>query len=408
MHILFLNPVGKIGGAEQVLYQCIESVRSLRETWQTTVVMLSDGPLRAAVEEAGARCVIVPLPKSLARAGDTGWRSQNKLRQGLSLSQHTLVLSLPVLRFSLSLRRMIKSLKPDLIHSNGLKTHVFARLVHSHKTPTVWHVHDFYSARPAMARMLRFMTSGVATGIAISKAVADDVHRVLPKLPIELIRNAVSLCKFRPDGSIIDLDELAGLPIPEPDVLRVGLVATYANWKGHDIFIRSIARLADDFPLLRGYIIGEPIYATRGSQFSRQELSDLAKSLNIADRIGFIPFQRNTADTYRSLDIVAHTSTRPEPFGLTIAEAMACGRAVIVSNSGGAAELFTEGHDAVGHSPGDINGLSAAMRRLLLDPELRFALGKNARITAEKQFSSTRFAHELVSTYEGLIGESDS
>jgi glycosyltransferase involved in cell wall biosynthesis len=42
---------------------------------------------------------------------------------------------------------------------------------------------------------------------------------------------------------------------------------------------------------------------------------------------------------YRSLDIVVHASTKPEPFGRTIAEAMACGRAVLLSRESGVAEL---------------------------------------------------------------------
>ena len=54
----------------------------------------------------------------------------------------------------------------------------------------------------------------------------------------------------------------------------------------------------------------------------------------------------------RALDVVVHASTQPEPFGLVIAEAMACGRAVVVSSGGGAAEIVTPGEDALVHEVG--------------------------------------------------------
>jgi glycosyltransferase involved in cell wall biosynthesis len=80
----------------------------------------------------------------------------------------------------------------------------------------------------------------------------------------------------------------------------------------------------------------------------------------------------------RALDVVVHASTSPEPFGLVIAEAMACERPVIVSVAGGAAEIVTLGVDALGHHPGDAEGLAARMTELAIDPALRRRLGSAA------------------------------
>jgi len=85
--------------------------------------------------------------------------------------------------------------------------------------------------------------------------------------------------------------------------------------------------------------------------------------MKIENRVGFVPFQDNPADVYRALDIVVHASTKPEPFGRTIVEAMACGKPVIAAQTGGAAELFTHDHDAVGVPPGDPAALAALSGR---------------------------------------------
>ncbi len=166
--------------------------------------------------------------------------------------------------------------------------------------------------------------------------------------------NAVDTDHFAPaehDGA--ELDRLAGLEPAGPGVVRVGLVATYANWKGHDVFLDALARLPATGPPVRGYIVGGPIYATAGSQFTRDELEQRAAANGLAGRFGFVPFQTDPADVYRMLDVAVHASTRPEPFGLTIAEAMSCGKPVVVSAAGGAAELFTPEYDGLGHTPGE-------------------------------------------------------
>jgi glycosyltransferase involved in cell wall biosynthesis len=99
-----------------------------------------------------------------------------------------------------------------------------------------------------------------------------------------------------------------------------------------------------------------------------------------------------------------HASTAPEPFGLVIAEAMACGRAVIVSHAGGAAEIVDPGVDALVHTPGDAGDLAAQIGALAGDPALRARLGRAARATAERSFDRARLAAELVPIYRAAAG----
>ena len=89
----------------------------------------------------------------------------------------------------------------------------------------------------------------------------------------------------------------------------------------------------------------------------------------------------------RALDVVVHASTEPEPFGLVIAEAMACARAVVVSRAGGAAEIIEPGVDALAHAPGDAAELAECIR--LAGAErgpARAASATPARATAERAF----------------------
>ncbi|MGH7178114.1 MAG: glycosyltransferase, partial [Tepidisphaeraceae bacterium] len=95
-------------------------------------------------------------------------------------------------------------------------------------------------------------------------------------------------------------------------------------------------------------------------------------------------------------------STRPEPFGRTIAEAMACGRAVIVSAAGGAVELFEDGVSAVGVRPGDAVGLAEQIAALARDRDRRTGLGQRARDTAVKRFDRATMGRSIFRLYRAM------
>ena len=116
--------------------------------------------------------------------------------------------------------------------------------------------------------------------------------------------------------------------------------------EGAPTFLEAIARLPASLNV-RAYVIGGALYETEGSQVSIAELRETSVRLGLTARVGFTGFVDDPAPAIRALDVVVHASTEPEPFGLVIAEALACGRPLVVSLAGGAAELVTPGVDAI-------------------------------------------------------------
>jgi len=145
-------------------------------------------------------------------------------------------------------------------------------------------------------------------------------------------------------------------------------------------------------------VVGGPIYETLGSQVRASELIEQARSAGIEGQFGLVPFQDDIARVYRTLNVVVHASTQPEPFGRTIIEAMACARPVVVARAGGAAELFEDGITAFGFEPGSATRLAEAMLRVI-NPDLRAQLGQAARHHAEVRFGRSRLASQLLQVY---------
>jgi glycosyltransferase involved in cell wall biosynthesis len=171
--------------------------------------------------------------------------------------------------------------------------------------------------------------------------------------------------------------------------IRVGLVATFARWKGHEVFFEAISRIKADRPS-RFYVVGGPIYKSSGSQWSMDDLKAEAARRGVLDRVGFVGPVDDPARSLRSLDIAVHASTRPEPFGRAIVEGMATGLAVVAILDGGAAELFVDGETALGCPPNDPASLAMAIDRLIEDHSLRQRLGENARKAVMDRFDADR------------------
>jgi glycosyltransferase involved in cell wall biosynthesis len=397
--VVYLSASAALGGAERALLDLVASLRAAEPAWRLAVVAAEEGPLLARARSLGADARALPFPRALAGLGDAGADADGRgLRAGIARAAPGSLLYL------LRLGRLLRALGPDVVHTNGFKMHLLGAYAAPRSARVVWHLHDFVSSRRAMAGLLRRASGRVAAAIAVSESVAADAAAVCGSaVPIRTVYNAVDLARFDPAGAAMDLDAAAGMAPAPAGTVRVGLVATMGRWKGHAVFLRAVAALPAD-ARVRAYVVGGGIYRTAGSEVDADALRRMAAELGIADRLGFTGFVDDPGAAMRGLNVVVHASIQPEPFGLVIAEAMACCRAVIASAAGGAGEIVTPGHDALAVLPGDAEGLSRAIHQLAADPSLRGRLARAGRETALRRFDRARLAVEVAPLYRSLAG----
>jgi glycosyltransferase involved in cell wall biosynthesis len=405
--VVYLNPVGVLGGAERSLLDVMASFRQADPAAELHLIAATDGPLLERARSLGVGVTLLPMPDCVAELGDSTLKGLGRARAFFALAGRAVRASWPAWRYAERLRQTVAALRPGVVHSNGIKCHLLTRLARLTSCPVLWHVHDFLSSRPVTAPALRWASARIRGAIAVSQAVGGDVRDVLPRVPVDVIYNAVDTGHFMPapaDG--VRLDRLANLPPAAPGTVRVGLIAAFGRWKGQVVFLEAAARVVRSRPANRRrfYVVGGPNSRTSGSQFSEGELRAKATEFGVADRVGFTGFQANVADLYRALDVVVHASTAPEPFGMAVVEAMACGKPVIVSRAGGAAELFTHDHDAVGVPPGDAAALASAVNDLAADASRRVRLAERARQTAVAKFSRERLGFQVGAVYDRITG----
>jgi glycosyltransferase involved in cell wall biosynthesis len=406
LKIAYLSPTGALGGAESCLLDLLASTRALRPDQESRVILGGDGPLRSEVERLGIACEIVELPETVARLGDAGLAGRSAWSKLARLGLGGLRASLGTLAYARELSRRVAAFGPDLVQTNGMKMHLLAAWSTPRRLPLVWHLHDYLGSRAAMGRLLSASKRPGLVGVGVSGSVTFDARRVLgPDVELHTIHNRIDIEHFRDhvgpgEGRV--LDEAAGVASAPDGTVRVGLVATFAIWKGHEVFLEAIARIPRELPA-RFYVIGGPIYRSTGSQVELESLRSHAEVLGVSDRVVFTGRFDDPAPAIRGLDVVVHASTRPEPFGRVIVEGMASGRAVVAIRDGGSAELFEDGVSALGAESNDPGSLASAVERLIRSPELRAKLGREGRRVAVARFDRSLLAEDWASIHAGAL-----
>ena len=388
MRILYLNPGAQLGGAERALLDSLASLRATQPEWRLHLIAGELGPLLTEAKKLGVSVECVRFSERVAQLGSFGTGAISTLTACMR--------AVPgLIANGARLKRRIAAFSPDLIHTNGFKMHLLGAWLGN--APVIWHLHDFVTSRALMMHALQWSAGRVSGAIAVSDSVAQDARAALgPKLPIATVLNGIDLQRFSNAGPAADLN-------PPPGAVRIGIVGTFARWKGHETFLRAFAESAVRATNAHAFVVGGPVYQTPNSQWTLQQLRNLTNELGISDRVTFTRFTARPEDAMRALDVVVHASTEREPFGLVIAEAMACGRAVIASNSGGAAELFVDGIDAVGTKPGDVDALARAIATLAVSPGRRRLLGRSAAQTAALRFDRNRLGMQLARFYSEVV-----
>ena len=389
------------GGAETSLLTLLTALHSLDRSQRITVVTPGPGAVPDRCRTLGFDVVELPFPAALNRFGESAATAHRRSRVSRTrLAATALGAGIALPGYVRSLRDVMRRVNATVVHSNGLKAHVATAVAKPAGTRLVWHLHEYLGTRPLTAMLLRALARRVDVVVANSDSVLRDAAAAIgSRTTLRRIHNAVDPGIFSPEGPPLDLAALSGLA-PDGGLVRIGLVSTFARWKGHEVFFDAIARLRTRRPV-RAYVIGGAMYETAGSQWSSAELAAMVATRRISDIVGFTGHVDDVPAALRSLDIVVHASTEPEPFGMVIAEGMAARRAVVAARAGGAAELFRDRVDAIGFTPGNAAELADRLEELASDATRRETIAASARSSAIDRFSPQRMARAFREAYAG-------
>lgn len=217
-------------------------------------------------------------------------------------------------------------------------------------------IHSGFSAR------FKYGHRSVRRILCVSDAIREITKAGLrdPSM-LRTVRSGVDPVRFREaaDGS---LHRLLGLSAEVP---LVGCVAALAPHKDLGTFLRTMAALCDAGSAANGVVIGEGAL--------RSELETLRTELGLKDRVHFTGFRTDVPKLLPEFDVFL-MSSRTEGLGTSILDAFACKVPVVATKAGGIPEIVHNEESGLLCPVGDVVCLTAAVLRVLADPELRARL----------------------------------
>jgi glycosyltransferase involved in cell wall biosynthesis len=130
------------------------------------------------------------------------------------------------------------------------------------------------------------------------------------------------------------------------------------------------------------------------------DLHAAAQAEGLAARVTFTGRVDAVEDWLRASDVFAFPSMF-EALGIALVEAAACGLPAVASRTGGIVDVVEDGRSGVLVAPGDVAALSAALHRLVADPDLGRGMGAAARDVARARFDE----RDAVGRYRALFRE---
>lgn len=356
MRILQALPALHSGGVER---GTVEFAAELVKRGHESFVVSNGGPMAEQVRGQGSTHVHMPIHrKSLASFGQI-----------------------------LPMRRLLLTLRPDIVHVRSRMpawiVHLALKTLEPDQRPAVISTfHGMYSVNPYSAIMAK-----ADQVIAVSDCVRDYVleHFPVPADRLTVIQRGVNTAAFR-DRAINEQWQqhiLGRFPqLAEKKIIM--MPGRISRWKGQLHFLEAMARIVRQRPDCHGIIVGG---AEPGKERFLQELEKERTRLKLTDDVTFLGQRTDMTNLYLLADVVCHMSTKPEPFGRTVTEALASGTPVVAYNRGGAAETlqacFREGlvtPDDTGAFASTVLGLLDRPRTEITLPE-RFLLQSQTEAT---------------------------
>ena len=238
---------------------------------------------------------------------------------------------------------------------------------------------------PSFYRATRYALENSDAITAVSRWLSTETRREFqPSKPVRTIYNFLDADRFQARAG--NRSTLAG-----PDEKILMHISNFRPVKRVTDVVRVFKKVQEHMPA-RLIMVGD------GPE--RLSAAGVAKQLGIADKILYVGNHDTIEDLLPCADLVINPSEH-ESFGLVPLEAMACEVPVIVTNSGGVAEVVL--HEETGFlcEVGDIETMAQYAISILNDPERAREMGKRGRIHVMSRFPQ----EEIVSQYEALYRE---
>ncbi len=316
-----------------------------------------------------------------------------------------------------NLRRVLNQFKPDIVHVKLFLTQLSPLILPLlEKIPALYHAVWYRSICPVGTKTLpNGNACQVQAGVACYQNRCLPLRDWLPLMfQMTLLKKWRHVFKWVVANSGAVKDQLVAHGIEPVEVIwngvpiecarpalsdppTIGFAGRLVSEKGLDILLQAFVKVVKKMPNAKLVIAGEGYEDKK----IKNLIIELQLSCNVL-MLGYVP-QSELGKQLGSVWVQAVPSIFPEPFGITAAEAMMRGTAVIASRAGGLVEIVQHEKTGLLVPPSDVDRLAEALLRLLQNKSLAEKMGRAGREFALTHFNPSTFADHFLALYEKLI-----
>lgn len=291
--------------------------------------------------------------------------------------------------------QIIREQKIDLLHAHTRVTQVMAWWIRRFTgIPYVSTCHGFYKRRLGRWLLPAWGNRVIAISVPVEDSLIQDFK--VPESRARTIFNAVNIEELEARAQKHDLSKVLAEWNLKPEFIRIGIVARLVEDKGHEYLIRALRVLLDqktfDAKLL---IVGEGPH--------KAKLFKLVKELRLESNVVFIGNLIDVTKALVAIDIFVLPAVWREGFGLSIIEAMALHKPVIVTNIWALNALVHNMQNGLLIEPKSVNQLADGINLLIKDKKLSQRIGEEGYQTVKKEFSISRMAAQMRVLYQEVL-----
>ena len=290
------------------------------------------------------------------------------------------------------LKNIIKHFKPDILHAHYATSYGLVGALSGFHPYVIscWgtDVMKFPQKNFIAKSILKYNFKSADMLCATSNTIKEYIQKVTTKI-VTVIPFGVNVNEFTPK----QVKSLFG-----PDDFIIGTIKPLEALYNNDILIKSFQILTKKYNNIKLLIIGEG--------YESENLKLLCKNLNIENKVVFtgrVPFAE-VSNYFNMINILANLSEY-ESFGVSVVEAMACEKPVVVTNVGGLKEVVANDSLGLKVSVSNIDETVAALEQLILNKEMCKTIGQNARRHVLKYYNWDENLQEMIKIYNTLINK---